>query len=210
MSEHTLAAVSRTVTGKGSSRRLRRLENLVPGIVYGGKAEPTQIAIAQNLFIKALEDESFYSSVVSLEIDGKAQNVILKDLQRHPAKPIILHADFMRVDAKTEIVVNVPLHFVNEEQCVGVKMQSGKIQHEASEVEVRCLPKDLPEYIEVDMTEIEAGTTLHLSDVTLPKGVVSTQLALVEGHDLPIASVKKPGGDQASEDEEGAEGAGEE
>ena len=210
MSEHTLAAVSRTVTGKGSSRRLRRLENLVPGIVYGGKAEPTQIAIAQNLFIKALEDESFYSSVVSLEIDGKAQNVILKDLQRHPAKPIILHADFMRVDAKTEIVVNVPLHFVNEEQCVGVKMQSGKIQHEASEVEVRCLPKDLPEYIEVDMTEIEAGTTLHLSDVTLPKGVVSTQLALGEGHDLPIASVKKPGGGQASEDEEGAEGAGEE
>ena len=116
----------------------------------------------------------------------------------------------MRVDAKTEIVVNVPLHFVNEEQCVGVKMQSGKIQHEASEVEVRCLPKDLPEYIEVDMTEIEAGTTLHLSDVTLPKGVVSTQLALGEGHDLPIASVKKPGGGQASEDEEGAEGAGEE
>ena len=210
MSEHTLAAVSRTVTGKGSSRRLRRLENLVPGIVYGGKAEPTQIAIAQNVFIKALEDESFYSSVVSLEIDGKAQNVILKDLQRHPAKPIILHADFMRVDAKTEIVVNVPLHFVNEEQCVGVKMQSGKIQHEASEVEVRCLPKDLPEYIEVDMTEIEAGTTLHLSDVTLPKGVVSTQLALGEGHDLPIASVKKPGGGQTSEDEEGAEGAGEE
>ena len=210
MSEHTLAAVSRTVTGKGSSRRLRRLENLVPGIVYGGKAEPTQIAIAQNVFIKALEDESFYSSVVSLEIDGKAQNVILKDLQRHPAKPIILHADFMRVDAKTEIVVNVPLHFVNEEQCVGVKMQSGKIQHEASEVEVRCLPKDLPEYIEVDMTEIEAGTTLHLSDVTLPKGVVSTQLALGEGHDLPIASVKKPGGGQASEGEEGAEGAGEE
>lgn len=209
MSEHTLAAVSRTVTGKGSSRRLRRLENLVPGIVYGGKAEPTQIAIAQNVFTKALEDESFYSSIVSLEIDGKAQNVILKDLQRHPAKPIILHADFMRVDAKTEIVVNVPLHFVNEEQCVGVKMQSGKIQHEASEVEVRCLPKDLPEYIEVDMTEIEAGTTLHLSDVTLPKGVVSTQLALGEGHDLPIASVKKPGGGQASE-EEGAEGAGEE
>ena len=210
MSEHTLAAVSRTVTGKGSSRRLRRLENLVPGIVYGGKAEPTQIAIAQNVFIKALEDESFYSSFVSLEIDGKAQNVILKDLQRHPAKPIILHADFMRVDAKTEIVVNVPLHFVNEEQCVGVKMQSGKIQHEASEVEVRCLPKYLPEYIEVDMTEIEAGTTLHLSDITLPKGVVSTQLALGEGHDLPIASVKKPGGGQASEDEEGAEGAGEE
>ena len=210
MSEHTLAAVSRTVTWKGSSRRLRRLENLVPGIVYGGKAEPTKIAIAQNVFIKALEDESFYSSVVSLEIDGKAQNFILKDLQRHPAKPIILHADFMRVDAKTEIVVNVPLHFVNEEQCVGVKMQSGKIQHEASEVEVRCLPKDLPEYIEVDMTEIEAGTTLHLSDVTLPKGVVSTQLALGEGHDLPIASVKKPGGGQASEDEEGAEGAGEE
>ena len=208
MSEHTLAAVSRTVTGKGSSRRLRRLENLVPGIVYGGKAEPTQIAIAQNVLIKALEDESFYASVISLEIDGKSESVILKDLQRHPAKPVVLHADFMRVDAKTEIVVNVPLHFINEDKCVGVKMQSGKIQHEASEVEVRCLPSDLPEFIEVDMTEVEAGTTLHLSDLNLPKGVVSTQLALGEGHDLPIAGVKKPGGAQASDED--AEGAGEE
>lgn len=206
MSEQNLAAVSRTVTGKGSSRRLRRLENLVPGIVYGGKGEPTQIAIAQNVFIKALEDEAFYSSVVNLEIDGKVESVILKDLQRHPAKPIILHADFMRVDAKTEIVVSVPLHFVNEDKCVGVKMQSGKIMHEASEVEVRCLPADLPEFIEVDMTDVEAGTTLHISDLTLPKGVVSTQLTM--DHDLPIAGVKKPGGAAAS-DEEGEEGSAE-
>ena len=206
MSEQNLAAVSRTVTGKGSSRRLRRLENLVPGIVYGGKGEPTQIAIAQNVLIKALEDEAFYSSVVNLEIDGKVESVILKDLQRHPAKPIILHADFMRVDAKTEIVVSVPLHFVNEDKCVGVKMQSGKIMHEASEVEVRCLPADLPEFIEVDMTDVEAGTTLHISDLTLPKGVVSTQLTM--DHDLPIAGVKKPGGAAAS-DEEGEEGSAE-
>ncbi len=206
MSEQNLAAVSRTVTGKGSSRRLRRLENLVPGIVYGGKGEPTQIAIAQNVLIKALDDEAFYSSVVNLEIDGKVESVILKDLQRHPAKPIVLHADFMRVDAKTEIVVSVPLHFINEDKCVGVKMQSGKIMHEASEVEVRCLPADLPEFIEVDMTEVEAGTTLHISDLTLPKGVVSTQLTM--DHDLPIAGVKKPGGAAAS-DEEGEEGSAE-
>lgn len=209
MSTTALAAVSRTVTGKGSSRRLRRLENLVPGIVYGGNAEPVQISIAQNILIKALEDEAFYASVIDLTIDGKKQQVILKDLQRHPAKPIILHADFMRVDAKTEIVVNVPLHFVNEDKCVGVKMQSGKIMHEASEVEVRCLPKDLPEFIEVDMTEVEAGTVLHISDLTLPKGVTSTQLALGEGHDLPIAGVKKPGGPQAAS-EEGEEEGGEE
>ena len=205
MSEQNLAAVSRTVTGKGSSRRLRRLENLVPGIVYGSKGEPAQIAIAQNVLIKALEDEAFYSSVITLDIDGKAESVILKDLQRHPAKPVILHADFMRVDAKTEIVVNVPLHFINEDKCVGVKMQSGKIMHEASEVEVRCLPADLPEYIEVDMTEVEAGVTLHLSDLQLPKGVASTQLAM--DHDLPIAGVKKPGGPAASEEGEDADSA---
>ena len=209
MANFALNATSRELTGKGSSRRLRRLEGLVPGIVYGGSADPVQISMRANELNKVLEDEAFYASVVELNIEGKSESVILKDLQRHPAKPVILHADFMRVDAKVEITVSVPLHFVNEEKCVGVKMQSGSILHEASEVEVRCLPADLPEFIEVDMTDVEAGVTLHLSDLTLPAGVVSTQLALGDGHDQPIASVKKPGGAQASEDAEGEEGSAE-
>lgn len=203
MANFTLNATSRDVTGKGSSRRLRRLEGLVPGIVYGGQADPAQISIRHNELVKLLDDEAFYSSVVNLSIEGKDESVILKDLQRHPAKPVILHADFQRVDAKVEITVSVPLHFVNEDVCVGVKMQSGSILHEASEVEVRCLPADLPEYIEVDMAEIEAGVTLHLSDLTLPSGVVSTQLALGEGHDQPIVAVKKPAGGQTEEEGEG-------
>ena len=189
MSTTALAAVSRTVTGKGSSRRLRRLENLVPGIVYGGNAEPVQISIAQNVLIKALEDEAFYASVIDLTIDGKKQQVILKDLQRHPAKPIILHADFMRVDAKTEIVVNVPLHFVNEEACVGVKTQGGKLVRHASSLQVTALPGDLPEFIEVDLLEVAAGTTLRISDIELPKGVSATVLAYGEDHNAGVVAV---------------------
>lgn len=205
MSDFTLNAASRELVGKGSSRRLRRLEGLVPAIIYGGKAEPQQISLKHNELVRMLDEESFYSSVVNLNVDGQSETVILKDLQRHPAKAQILHADFMRVDANTAIVVSVPLHYVNEDTCVGVKLQSGSIQHEANEVEVRCLPGALPEYIEVDMLEVEAGQTLHISDIKLPEGVESTQLALGEDHDQPIVSVKKPGGQQADDSAEGGE-----
>ncbi len=203
MANFVLNATNRDVTGKGSSRRLRRLENLVPAIVYGGQGEPAQISLKHNELIKLLEDEAFYASVVELNLEGATESVILKDLQRHPAKPVILHADFMRVDMKVEVVVNIPLHFINEDSCVGVKMQSGKIHHDATEVEVRCLPGNLPEFIEVDMLEVEAGTTLHLSDLVLPEGVVSTQLALGADHDQPIVGVNKPSGAASDEDGEG-------
>ncbi len=129
---------------------------------------------------------------------------ILKDLQRHPAKNRVMHADFLRVDDKTVVKVNVPIHFLNEEACVGVKMQGGMIQHQATDVEVQCLPGDIPEYIEVDMLEVETGQIIHLSDITLPEGVVSVALALGEDHDLAIASVVAPKGG-ADEDEEEAE-----
>lgn len=204
MANFVLNATNRDVTGKGSSRRLRRLEDLVPAIVYGGQGEPAQLSLKHNELKKLLEDEAFYASVIELSIDGANESVILKDLQRHPARPVILHADFMRIDMKVEIVVHVPLHFINEEACVGVKMQSGKIHHDASDVEVRCLPGDLPEYIEVDMIDVEAGTTLHLSDLVLPAGVISTQLALGSDHDQPVVGVNKPSGAAADEDEEGA------
>ena len=116
----------------------------------------------------------------------------MKDLQRHPAKKIIMHADFLRVDKNQEIVVQVPLHFINEDTCVGVKMQSGRISHQANEIEIRCLPDSLPEFIEVDMAEIEVGQVVHLSDIKLPEGVVSVALSLGEEHDLSIASIAAP------------------
>lgn len=195
-----ITAKSRDKMGKGSSRRLRRLENLVPAIVYGGKTAPQNISISHNEFFHHLENEAFFSHIISLKIDGKAEDVLLKDLQRHPAKPILMHADFLRVDKNQAIVVNVPLHFINEESCIGVKMQGGRVSHQASDIEVRCLPGVLPEYIEVDMIDVETGQVVHLSDVTLPEGVESVALSHGAEHDLAIANVAAPKG--VSEDEE--------
>jgi large subunit ribosomal protein L25 len=139
-------------------------------------------------------------------VDSKPEKAVIKDLQRHPAKPFILHADFMRVNEKEEIQVRVPLHFLNEERCIGVRLESGKLLKTLSEVEVACLPKDLPEYIEVDMLNVHAGTTIHISDLVLPEGVRSTDLEHGEDSDLSIATVKvKRGGSDA--DGAGADGA---
>ena len=186
---YVLEATSRADAGKGASRRLRRLENKVPGIVYGGKSDPVSISMDHDPLFHQLENEAFFSSIIQLKIDGKGEDVLLKDLQRHPAKNIIMHADFLRVDKNQTIVVQVPLHFVNEDTAIGVKMQGGRIAHQANEIEIRCLPGDLPEYIEVDMAQVEVGQVIHLSDVTLPEGVVSVALGLGEEHDLTIANI---------------------
>ncbi|POP53494.1 50S ribosomal protein L25 [Zhongshania marina] len=200
-SDYTVSAKARTDVGKGASRRLRRLENEVPAIVYGGSNEPQMISILHKDLLWFLEDEAFFTSVVTLDIDGKQESVVLKDLQRHPAKLKILHADFLRVDANTKITLHVPLHFLNEESCVGVKTQGGNITHAATDLEVQCLPKDLPEFIEVDMALIETGTTLHISDLALPAGVESTALALGADHDQAIATVHAPRGGSSSDEE---------
>lgn len=189
---YVLEATSRADAGKGASRRLRRLENKVPGIVYGGKSDPVSISMDHDPLFHQLENEAFFSSIIQLKIDGKSEDVLLKDLQRHPAKNIIMHADFLRVDKDQAIVVQVPLHFVNEDTAIGVKMQGGRIAHQANEIEIRCLPGDLPEYIEVDMAEVEVGQVIHLSDVTLPEGVISVALGLGEEHDLAIANISAP------------------
>ena len=189
---YVLEATSRADAGKGASRRLRRLENKVPGIVYGGKSDPVSISMDHDPLFHQLENEAFFSSIIQLKIDGKGEDVLLKDLQRHPAKNIIMHADFLRVDKNQTIVVQVPLHFVNEDTAIGVKMQGGRIAHQANEIEIRCLPGDLPEYIEVDMAQVEVGQVIHLSDVTLPEGVVSVALGLGEEHDLTIANISAP------------------
>ncbi|WP_269617829.1 50S ribosomal protein L25/general stress protein Ctc [Zhongshania sp. BJYM1] len=202
-SDYTVSAKARADVGKGASRRLRRLESEVPAIVYGGENAPQMISILHKDLLWFLEDEAFFTSVVTLDIDGKQESVVLKDLQRHPAKLKILHADFLRVDANTKITLHVPLHFINEDTCVGVKTQGGNITHAATDIEIQCLPKDLPEFIEVDMALVETGTTLHISDLTLPAGVESPALALGEDHDLAIATVHAPrGGSDTGEDGE--------
>lgn len=197
-----LEAESRTDMGKGASRRLRRLENKVPAIIYGGEKEPSSITLLHNKVLKALEDERIYSSVFTVNVDGKAQSVILKDLQRHPYKLQIMHMDLQRVSAKEVITKNVPLHFINEDTCVGVKA-GGAISHTMTEVEVKCKAKHLPEFIEIDMAGVENETILHLSDLQLPKGVELTADLSDSAHDHPVVSVhsaKAAGSDSESEE----------
>lgn len=189
-----LHAKGREDTGKGASRRLRRLAGEVPAIVYGGKKDPAQIKLIQKDVAKSLENEAFYSHIIALEIDGKSEDVILKDLQRHPAKNFIMHMDFLRVSKNTKLQTKVPLHFINEDNCVGVKLGGGIIGRSMTELDIMCLPKDLPEYLEVDMTDVELGQTLHISDIKLPKGVESVALSHGDDHDLPIAAVNKAKG----------------
>lgn len=201
--EFALNAEARETTGKGSSRRLRRLEGKIPAIVYGGKGkEPKNITILHKELSKATENEAFFSHIIQLKIGNNEEQVIIKDLQRHPAKPQFLHADFLRVDKDVAITVHVPLHFLNEEASKGVKLQGGVVSHTLVEVEVSCLPADLPEYIEVDMTDIELEQILHLSDLKLPKGVQLVSLA--HDHDLPVAAIHAPKRAATEEEEESA------
>ncbi len=198
--------------GKGASRRLRRHADKIPAIIYGGEKEPQALTLIRKDLEKSLENEAFFSHVLSVNVGGEVQKAILKDLQRHPAKDLVMHADFLRVSDKVAIKVHVPIHFLNEEACHGVKMQGGIIQHLETDIEVSCLPGDIPEYIEVDMIDVETGQIVHLSDIKLPEGVTSVALALGEDHDLAVSSVIAPkGGSDAAEEEAdtGAEAADE-
>ena len=187
----TINAKSREDTGKGASRRLRRLTGEVPAIIYGGKKDAEKISILHKDITKALENDAVYSSIISLSIDGKAEDTIIKDIQRHPAKQIILHMDFLRVSKTTKLQTRVPLNFINEDICVGVKLGGGLIAHTMTDIEVSCLPKDLPESIDVDMTEVDVGQIVHLSDLTLPDGVESVSLSQGADYDLTVATVNK-------------------
>jgi len=189
--------------GKGASRRLRRLENKVPAILYGTKTKkPVSLSLKSNEIKKSLENQAFYSHILTIEFDGKEEKAILKDLQRHPSTGDVMHADFLRVSMNKVIHVNVPLHFINEEECVGVKMGGGKVSHQIVEAEVICLPGDLPEFIEIDMLEVELDTIIHLSDIKLPKGVTIAALQHGADHDLPVCSVHKPKGSDDTEESE--------
>jgi large subunit ribosomal protein L25 len=210
MSEFTLNAELREDSGKGASRRLRRNKG-VPAIVYGGKAgnndrKPQAITLQAKELFRALEEEAFYSSIITLNIGDKSEQVILKDLQRHPAKELIWHADFLRVSKSTKIKAHVPLHFINEDSCVGVKMGGGKIAHQLTNLDIICAAGDLPEFIEIDMANVEVGTVIHLSDLKLPKGVESLALSHGADHDTSVVTVIAPKGGAAEEEgEEAAE-----
>ena len=202
-----LDASVRTDLGKGASRRLRR-EDKLPGIIYGGEEAPVSITLDHNKVNNSADFEAFYSHVLTLNLDGKPVEVLVKDMQRHPYKPKIMHIDFQRVIAGEDVHTNVPLHFVNEEKSAAVKA-GGIAEHHVTEIEVTCLPKNLPEFIEVDMAGVEMGQTLHLSDLTLPAGVSSVELAKNdEAHDLAVVTVKPA--PKAPEAEEGEEDAAEE
>ncbi len=186
-----LEAESRSDLGKGASRRLRRLENKVPAIIYGGDKKPKSIHFQHNKVIKALETESIYSSIFDITVDGKTEHVILKALQRHPYKPVVMHMDLQRVSAKDVLVKLVPIHFTNEQQSVGIKA-GGIINHSMTQVEIRCQAKDLPEFIEVDMTSVGMDDVVHLSDLKLPKGVKLTVDATDGVHNAPVVSIHAP------------------
>lgn len=196
--QYTLNAESRGDKGKGASRRLRRLEERVPGIMYGGGKEPTTISVSLRELNKALENEAFYSQILTITLDGKAEKAVLRDMQRHPVKNIPTHIDLLRVDESHRITMRVPLHFINEATSIGVKEQGGEVHHDLTEVEVSCLPKHLPEFLTIDMATVEIGKAVHLSDIVLPEGVQLLQLA--HGHDLAVANIHatKTGGDEAA------------
>jgi large subunit ribosomal protein L25 len=204
-----LHAEVREDLGKGASRRLRRLADHVPAIIYGGDKDPQPLTLVRKDLEKALENEAFYSHVLTINVGKDKQKAILKDLQRHPARESVMHADFLRVNENKVIKVHVPIHFVNEAASYGVKTQGGIVQHQETDVEVQCLPGKIPEYIEVDMLKVEIGQIIHLSDITLPEGVTSVALALGEDHDLAIASIIAPkGGSDAVEADADAEAEG--
>jgi large subunit ribosomal protein L25 len=194
-----VTAEIRTDQGKGASRRLRRTGRF-PGILYGAHKEPTMISLLHNEMVRHLEDEAFYSNLLTLKLGDTQETVVLKDLQRHPAKPFILHADFQRIQADEKIRLHVPLHFINEAKCPGVKA-GGKISHQLTDVEITCLPKDLPEFIEVDMSEMDVGDALHLSELKLPAGV---EYPSSEGEDYIVVNIHT--GHAGDEEEEGEEG----
>jgi len=189
MSEHKISATGREAAGKGASRRLRRAAS-IPAILYGGNAAPQSIQLEHEKTWLASQNEWFYSSILDLELDGKVQKVLLRDMQRHPYKQIIMHLDFQRVDENQALRAKVPLHFLNQETSPAGKTAGVVITHELNEVEVSCLPKDLPEFVEIDLSTLAVGGIVHLSELKLPKGVELPVLKLGKEYDVAVVIAK--------------------
>ena len=184
-----VSAETRDDQGKGASRRLRRTGK-VPAILYGGRGEPSNITLNQLKLLNVIEDEKFYSSIVTLHLDGKDTPAIVKDIQMHPAKNQVLHVDLQRVLPDQPIRIHLPIHFVNETTCPGVKTQGGLVSHLRTDVEITCLPKDLPEALEIDMAGMSLNDTKYLQDIVLPAGVTIPQLT--QGRNVPVVAIHAP------------------
>jgi large subunit ribosomal protein L25 len=189
MSEHNISATSRKDEGKGASRRLRHA-GLIPAVIYGGEAAPQSIQLEHEKTWLASQNEWFYSSILDLSVDGKVQKALLRDIQRHPYKQVIMHIDFQRVDENKALRTAVPLHFANEDKSPAGKSAEVVVTHELNEVVVECLPKDLPEFIELDLSALDVGQIVHLSDLKLPAGVSIPELKLGKEHDLAVVIAK--------------------
>lgn len=190
MVDFVIDAQARDDLGKGASRRLRRNASMVPGIIYGGDKAPKSVSVLAKDLAKLLENETVFSHVLTVNVAGQKENVLIKALQRHPSKGMVLHIDFQRMVAGQKITTIIPLHFINEATSVGVKQSGGEISHITGEVEISCLPKDLPEFIEVDMANVELDQIVHLSDLKVPNGV--ELVALAHNNDLPVATIHTP------------------
>jgi large subunit ribosomal protein L25 len=205
MSDQKLSATGRKDEGKGASRRLRHAGR-IPAIIYGGGTEPQSIQLEQEKTWVASQKEWFYSSIIDLDVDGKVEKVLLRDMQRHPYKQIIMHLDFQRVNQNEAIRMSVPLHFVNGDTSPAGKAADVVIMHELTEVAISCLPGDLPLHIEVDLSNLALGDTVHLSSLVLPKGVEIPQLKLGTDHDVAVV-VARQGRVEAEETAESDEAA---
>ncbi|MER2538621.1 MAG: 50S ribosomal protein L25/general stress protein Ctc [Azonexus sp.] len=194
-------AQARTLQGSGASRRLRAAGK-VPGIIYGGEATPQAIEVDHNTLLLSLKKEAFHSSILTIVLDGKKQQVLLRDTQVHAYKPLVLHVDFQRVDATHELHVKVPLHFVNEETAPGVKLNGGLVNHVMTEIDVQCLANDLPAFIEVDLGALKVGESIHLGELKLPKGVKLSHHSVAEA--VVVGIVSKGGSSEATEEGEAA------
>ncbi len=185
---HEIKASARNDEGKGASRRLRHT-GVVPAVVYGAGQAPQSIQIEHNTILLAAKHEWFFSSVLDLNVDGKVQKVLVRDWQKHPFKQLMMHMDFLRINENEVVRVNVPLHFLNQESSPAAKTSGVVISHNLTEVEVSCLPKDLPEFIELDLGKLKEGDIIHLSQLTLPADVEIPALALGEDHDIAVVTV---------------------
>lgn len=196
-----ISASSREALGTAASRRLRRMQNQVPGIIYGGDADPRPLSLNVHELTRVMQNEAFHSQILDVVVDGASEQAVVRAMQRDPASDKVLHIDFLRVRADRAIQVHVPLHFLNEDDCVGVRM-GGNISHNLIEVEVSCLPADLPEFIELDIGDLELGETLHLSDLQTPEGVSIVALMYGEDRNIPVVSVQTPRGGAGDLDDE--------
>ncbi len=193
----SISAVKRDVKGTGASRRARRAGN-VPGVVYGGGKDAVKLELNHKELFLQFRHEAFHASILDLILDGKKESVLLRDYQMHPVRNTIQHIDFQRVSANEKIHVKVPFHFMHEDTAPGVKIGGGIVAHILTEAEVSCLPKDLPEFIEVDLAALEIGQSVHLSQITLPKGVEF--VALAHDNDAAVAAIAKTRGGVSSDE----------